>query len=67
MYYSHKNEYPTGTYENKKMISITRNDEIHIKFDCSNESMVNCSKRPNIFSFALVAGLRQRFKKRPKI
>ena len=42
-----------GLYESEKPINITGIDEVHIKCDCFNESIVNGTREPNFYSFAL--------------
>ena len=42
-----------GSYKNEKPIKITGIDEIHLKCDCINGSIVNGTREPYIYSFVL--------------
>ena len=42
-----------GSYKSDKPISITRFDEIHLKCDCIQGSIVNGVREPILYSFAL--------------
>ena len=56
-----------GTYKNEKPINITGTDEIHLKYDCINRSIVNAIRELILYSFALSSPLGQKIAKEPRI
>ena len=42
-----------GSYKSDGPINITRNDKIHLKCDCIQGSVVNGTREPILYSFAL--------------
>ena len=42
-----------GSYKSGKPVNITRFDKLHLKGDCIDGSIVNRTKEPILYSFAL--------------
>ena len=38
-----------GSYKSEKPINYTRIDKVHLKRDCFNGSIVNCTKKPILY------------------
>ena len=56
-----------GTYEIEKSIDITKIDNIHLKRDCIDGSIVNGIGKPILYSFVLDKPLRHKGSKTPRV
>ena len=56
-----------GSYKSDKPINITGIDKIHLKCDCIQGSIVNCTREPILYSFALSSPPRHKIHKEPRI
>ena len=56
-----------GSYKSDRPINITGTDKVHIKYDCIQDSIVNGSREPILYSFALSSPPRHKIYKEPKI
>ena len=56
-----------GSYKSDKPINITRIDKIHLKFDCTQGSIVNGVREPILCSFALSSPPGHKIYKEPRI
>ena len=56
-----------GSYESNKPINITGIDKIHLKCDCINGSVVNGTREPILYSFALSSPTGHKIYKEPRV
>ena len=56
-----------GSYKSDKPINITGIDKIHLKCDCTNGSIVNGSREPILYSFALSSPPGHKIYKGPRV
>ena len=56
-----------GSYKSDKPINITGMDKIHLKCDCINGSIVNGTREPILYSFALSSPPGHKLYKKPRV
>ena len=56
-----------GTHQNEKPPNITGNDKLHLKGDCINESILNGTREPILYSFVSDKLPRHKIYKEPRI
>ena len=56
-----------GSFKSYRPINITRVDKIHLKRDCTNDSIVNGIREPILYSFALSSPPGHKIYKEPRI
>ena len=56
-----------GTYKSEKPFTVTGIDEVHLKCDCNNGSILNGVQQPILYSFALLKPPGHKIYKEPRI
>ena len=56
-----------GSYKSDKHINNTRIDKVHLKSDCINESIVNDTREPILYSFTLSSPTAHKLYQKPKV
>ena len=57
----------SGTYKSDRPINITGIDEVHLKCDCIQGSIVNGKREPILFSFVLSSPPSYKIYKEPRV
>ena len=57
----------SGSYKSDRPINITGNDEVHLKCDCLNGSIVSGIKEPILYSFALSSPPGRKIYQKPRL
>ena len=56
-----------GSYKSEKPNNLTGNDELQLKGDCINGSIINCIRQPILYSFALGSPPGHKIYKEPRV